>query len=195
MPRAAAFLDTPDRYGIVSRVFHWAAAYLLVWQFVTLVGWRLIGDGALMRGVSKAGPYHGTVGVLVVALVLPRALWALRNNRRRPARGAGVAGRLAQSVHAAFYALMFAVPALALLRAYGNGKGYELWGFPLVPQTGREVAWLILPADLLHAPLAWGLGVLIAGHVAMALAHRFRRRDDVLARMAGPLRSPARAAR
>ena len=184
---AAWLADGPDRYGLVSRAFHWVMAYLLLWQFLTLLGWRLLGDGAVMRTASLLGPAHGTVGVLVIGLVVPRAAWAGWNRRRRPAADSTLAGWLARGVHALFYLLMAVVPALALARAYGSGKGYALWGLQVMPATGREVGWLVAPADLLHKPLAWTLAVLVAGHIAMALLHGLVRRDGVLARMAGPM--------
>ena len=183
----ARLADRPDRYGLVSRAFHWIMAYLLLWQFLTLLGWRLLGDGAVMRTASLLGPAHGTVGILVIGLVVPRAMWAAWNRRRRPAADSSPAGRLARGVHALFYLLMAVVPALALARAYGSGKGHALWGMPVVHATGREVGWLVAPADLLHKPLAWALAMLVAGHVAMALLHGMVRRDGVLARMAGPM--------
>ncbi len=187
MIEAGRLRDTPRRYGLVSRAFHWGAAYLLLWQFATLLGWRWLGDGPVMRAVSLAGPYHGTVGVLVLALLLPRVVWSLAERRRRPAGERTMLGPLRAAVHSAFYVLMLVVPGLALLRAYANGKGYELWDVALIPATGVVVEWLVLPADRLHGPLAWTLAVLIAGHISMALFHALARRDGTLRRMAGSL--------
>ncbi|RIX99526.1 cytochrome b [Aureimonas flava] len=184
---AGRLRDTPQRYGLVSRALHWAAAYLLLWQFATLLGWRWLGDGPVMRAVSLLGPYHGTVGVLILALLLPRMAWSLVERRRRPRDAPTALGRLRAGVHGAFYALMLLVPGLALARAYGNGKGYELWEIALIPATGVTMEWLVAPADLLHGPLAWTLAALIAGHVSMALIHHFARGDETLRRMAGAL--------
>lgn len=177
--------DTPQRYGLVSRAFHWGAAYLLLWQFGTLIGWRWLGDGPVMRAISLLGPYHGTVGVLVLALLVPRATWSFAERRRRAVRDRAPLTRLRTGVHAAFYALMLLVPGLALLRAYANGDGYELWTITLIPATGIVVEWLVWPVDRLHGPLAWTLAALIAGHAAMALYHGVVRRDGVLDRMTG----------
>ncbi|MBE7185879.1 MAG: cytochrome b [Methylobacterium mesophilicum] len=181
------WLDRPARYGLVSRFFHWSIAYLLIWQMVTLLGWRLIGDGPFMRSVSELGPYHGTVGISVLTLGLARLLWAIANRRRRPPHERTVSGRIARIAHELFYALMIAIPGMSLLRAYGKGLGYEQWGIQLVPETDTEIAWMMAPADALHGLLAWTFGVLIAGHVGMALWHWIVRRDAVLQRMSGSL--------
>lgn len=179
--------DTPERYGIVSRLLHWAMAYFLLWQFLGLVGWRLLGDGPTMRTVSMLGPAHGTVGVLVLLLLLPRAVWTLRNAGPRRSANTGPLHVLARAAHGVLYLLMLVVPLLALIRAYGSGKGFELWGLGIIPATGREVGWLTEPADWLHGPLAWTLATLIGGHIAMALVHHYGLRDRTLSRMAGPL--------
>ncbi|WP_182085857.1 cytochrome b [Aureimonas sp. ME7] len=189
MNDASPFRDTPRRYGLVSRALHWAVAYLLLWQFLTLAGWKLIGDGEVMRTVSEFGPYHGTVGVLVLAAFVPRVIWLVVNRRRRPKQARTPLGILATAGHHTLYLLMFLVPALALLRAYGNGKGYTLWGFQLVPTTGERIEWLVATVNWLHSPLAWVLAAMIGGHILMALFHHTVRRDDTLRRMAGPIRA------
>ena len=176
--------DTPLAYGFVSRVFHWTMACLIGWQFTIAVGWRVFGDGAVMKTVSLLGPSHRTAGALLFALVVPRAIWAFRNRRQRPV-DRGLPGASARIVHAMIYLLIFSVPGLALARTYANGRGFDLWGLRLVPETGHRIEWLTGLADLLHAPLAWGLAVLVAGHVLMAVVHTAVLRDGLLRRMIG----------
>ncbi|MCD4512139.1 cytochrome b [Brucella pseudogrignonensis] len=185
------WMDSPDRYGLISRVLHWFIAYMLIWQFATILTWRIFGPAGWVKFVTSFGPYHGTVGLLVLPLVVLRALWMLINRRRRPPHEMGWAGRAALAGHVTLYLLMFAIPALALLRAYGSGKGWLPW----IPATGEEVAWLTGPANALHGPLSWCLSVLIVGHILAALFHRFIRKDGILARMVGPLRSRAMGCR
>lgn len=83
---------------------------------------------------------------------------------------------------------MFAIPALAILRSYGNGKGWAQWGIEIVPATGLQIGWMIARSDVLHGLLSWLLCILIAGHIAMALVHGLVLKDNVLSRMVGPLR-------
>ncbi|WP_421358121.1 cytochrome b [Agrobacterium rosae] len=67
------WMDRPDRYGWVSRLLHWAMAYLLIWQFLVILTWRLFGDRDWVTMVTSLGPGHGTVGLLVIGLVVIRA--------------------------------------------------------------------------------------------------------------------------
>ena len=176
--------DVPGRYGFVARLFHWGMAYLLIWQFLTLIGWGVLGDGPFMQAVSLFGPAHGTVGLFVFILVFLRLAWTLSNRQTRPV-DPGALGRLARATHGIFYFLMIIVPGLALIRSYGNGKGFQLGALAIIPKTGEKIDWLMAPANLLHGPLAWTLAVLIAGHIGMALFHGIVLRDGLLRRMAG----------
>lgn len=181
------WIDNPQRYGLISRALHWGMAYLLLWQFMIILIWRIFGSHSLVKAITELGPYHGTVGGCVVVLVVIRAIWALFNKTHRPAKAAGWSGLMAAIVHRAFYGLMFIIPALAVARAYGNGKGWLQWGCQIIPATGQEIPWLVAPADLLHGPLSWALLVLMLGHIVMALLSSRVSGGEVLTRMAGRL--------
>ncbi len=177
------WMDTPERYGLVSRLLHWTMAYLLIWQFVVILAWRLFGDTEWVRTVTSLGPGHGTVGLLVIVLVVIRAIWWTVNRNHRPVQSPGWSGRVAATVHMTFYILTFAIPLIALLRTYGSGKGWDPW----VASTGVEIPWMVALGDLLHGVLAWFLSILIGGHVVMALVHRFVWKDATLRRMTSSL--------
>lgn len=179
--------DNSARYGLVSRGLHWVMAYLLLWQFLVALSWRMFGKGVIVDTFRHLGPSHTTVGMLIILLVIPRGIWAVANRTNRPPYASTLPGQAAKFVHGAFYTLMIVVPALALLRAYGSGKGLILSGWHIVTATGIERPWLNAPANLLHSRLAWLLAVLILGHAVMACIHGFILRDDTLARMAGRL--------
>ncbi|MFK0386505.1 cytochrome b [Agrobacterium sp. NPDC090273] len=179
------WLDSPDRYGLISRLLHWGMACLLVWQFAVILTWRVFGPADWVKSVTSFGPGHGTIGLLTIILVVIRVIWALINRGRRPERASGWSGRAAAVVHCSFYGLMFVIPALALLRAYGNGRGFMPW----IPASGVRIDWMVAPANLLHGVLSWCLLVLIAGHIVMALFHQLALKDGTLARMAGSFRS------
>ena len=187
--KAPLWIDSSERYGLVSRALHWAMAYILLWQFVMILSWKLVGPSPVLDVISGFGPGHGTVGLLTIVLVVVRAVWTFINRNQRPPHAAGPVGKLARVAHNAFYVLLFAIPALALFRAYGSGKGREQWGINIVPATGEKVEWMMAPANALHSLLSWGLCILIVAHISAALFHRLVLKDGILSRMAGPMRS------
>lgn len=182
------WLDATERYGLISRILHWAMAYLLVWQFGVIIAYRLFGPLEIIKTITWYGPYHGTVGLLTFLLVMARAAWTLLNRRRRPSYARGWAGRVAAIGHVALYLTMFAVPAVALLRSYGGGHGWSPWGVPFIPATGQRIEWMVAIGDASHRILAWTLAAFMAGHIAMAFVHGTIFQDGILSRMAGSLR-------
>lgn len=173
------WLDTPQRYGRISRAFHWLMAALFTWQFAGALLYVGIGDTALTRLV---GGSHFTLGFTLFVLVWLRGAWGVANLRRRPSHP-GRLGRAATVGHAFIYALMIMVPSLALLRQYGSGKPFSPYGIPLMPGREDKIAWMMAPADVLHYWLGFTLLAVVLGHAAMAFVHRRLRHEDVLARM------------
>jgi len=174
--------DTPDRYGRVTRALHWGMAALFAWQFAgaALHAWDR--EAALAKWFWSS---HGSLGVLLLALVAVRGLWGLESLRRRPGPEPGWRGRLSTAGHAGLYILMVGVPVVAMMRSYGKGKGLAVFGQPLFEATGREVPGLVALGNALHGWLGWLLLALAVGHVAMVAVHQYVWRDGVAARMAG----------
>ncbi len=178
--------DDGLRYGPVSRAFHWIMALLVLWQFSGLVIGRLFGRSALTDLLNST---HGSLGATILVLAVLRALWGFYNLGDRPVHETGALGILARAGHVLLYLLMLAIPAAAILRAFGSEWGLALYGIQIVPPGNERVDWMVAPANLLHGMLAWTLLAMVAGHVAMALIHRFVWRDEVVGRMAGKARA------
>ncbi|MCE4226625.1 cytochrome b [Methylobacterium sp. C25] len=175
----SGWFDTPQRYGRISRAFHWCMAAFFGWQFAGALLFVSIGDKAITRLV---GGSHFTMGFMLFVLVLLRCVWGLLNLRRRPAHP-GRLGRAAVAGHVLLYALMVVVPSLAMLRQYGSGKGFSLFGVELMAARDYKIEWMMVPGDLLHYWLGFLLLASILGHVTMSVVHRRSRHDDVFERM------------
>ncbi len=184
LPMSSRWLDSPARYGVVTRLLHWGMAALFAWQFLGMGVKLALGRHALTAFLVGT---HKPVGTLLMLLILARGVWGLSQWRRRPPHPPTWVGRAALAGHAALYALMAWVPTVALLREYGSGKGFAPWGVPLFPATGVKQAALMAPANLTHGVLAWTLLALVVGHVLMVALHHLLWRDTTLARMAGRL--------
>jgi cytochrome b561 len=177
----AGWVDTPQRYGRISRGLHWLMAGLFAWQFAGALLYVGLGDTALTRVV---GGSHFTLGFTLFVLVLLRGAWGLANVARRPAHP-GPLGRAAVAGHVLIYGLMVIVPGLALLRQYGSGKPFAPYGIPVMAARDSKIDWMVATGDLLHHWLAFILLAVLLGHSAMAVVHRVLWKDAVLARMAG----------
>ncbi|CNE60359.1 cytochrome b [Yersinia nurmii] len=170
------WLDTPSRFGLISRTLHWLMALLFLWQFFSVIVWHTFGRTAFTLWMDKQGS-HTTVGFLLFILVIVRALWRGFNIRRSPRSTPNKVNKIAIIGHMTLYLLMFIIPLLALLRAYAGGKGMVVMGIPVLPTTGIEINRITAWVDNMHGPLAWLLLFCIGGHILMAIIHRFILRD------------------
>ncbi|PVB62193.1 cytochrome b/b6 domain-containing protein [Labrenzia sp. 011] len=173
--------DRPDRYGLVSRTLHWGMAALFAAQFLSAAAhWGLPRENALREALWS---YHVALGTTLFLLVLLRGLWGLANIQKRPAYS-GATGQAAVVGHVVIYALMVIVPAVRLLAAAGGTRGFSYLGIPVFSPRETAIAWTQAPAEW-HGELGWILGLVILGHIAMAIVwHRLIQRDHVLERMA-----------
>ena len=183
-PTPLLWRDSPTRYGRISRALHWLTAALVALQFTVLLAWRGMDENAITLLLASIGP-HGSIGTLILLVTLARIGWAWVHRHQRPPHPPGLGGLLAHLVHITLYGLLLWLPTFAILRQYGRGGALRFYGMEVLPEAERHIAWMIAPAERLHGPLSWLLLVLVLGHIAMALVHRFWLKDQVLARMAG----------
>ncbi|MBJ2153510.1 cytochrome b [Paracoccus sp. IB05] len=174
--------DTPRAYGKVTRALHWTVAALVLWQFMTMI--LKVGFGVSPRDSALVGS-HGPVGTAVFVLIVIRVAWAFANAGRRPDHGRGFIGIAAKAGHGILYLVMLIVPLAALARAFGSGRGFSPFGFPLFPTRDEPIAWMVAFGDAVHGELGWVFGVLLIGHIAMVGLHEAMWKDGTLAKMAG----------
>lgn len=184
--------DTPQRYGLVSRLLHWTIAMLVIWQLLGMGAGYVFGE---RPWVDAFGSQHMRVGTILFVLIAIRAVWAMLNRDNRPAHGTHFFGRAATLGHALIYAVLLIVPTVALLRAYGNDRVFAPFGFTIFPAQEEPVRWMVQLGGALHGELGWFLAILILGHVAMVGVHEAMWRDGTLARMAGRIGETGRRAR
>lgn len=193
MATASRIWDNPSGYGAITRALHWGMAALFAWQFAGAI-LRVVAEDTGIEGFFWST--HYTVGFTLWLLVLLRGAWGLANLARRPVHeGAPIMALAAKLGHLALYLLMFLVPFLAILRAFGGTRGFTVYGVQLAAPGGEAVPALTAPGNALHGLLGWALLALIVGHVAMALYHAHVRKDPTLDRMTkgGSDRTPAHA--
>jgi len=168
---------TQFRYDGVSRSFHWIMAFLIAWQLLKF--FDRIDDGEHWVGQTLV-PWHISIGVLVLLLVVLRMFWAAGRKGDRathiPATSAP-----AKLGHFLLYVGMVLLPITGILVMLGGGHGLAVFGIELAAE-GEEIAWMSSIGGL-HSPIAWLTLIMIVGHIGMALMHHFVKKDGVLQRM------------
>lgn len=169
--------DTKERYGTVSRIFHWGMAVLISWQLLKL--FDRINDGEHWVGQTLV-PWHLSIGTLLLLLVVLRIIWAAKQRRHRPVQNPATA-MLVKAGHGLLYLGMLLMPITGIMYMVGSGYGLKAFGIQLAAEGG-EVPWMV-SAGSLHSPIAWILLIMIVGHIGIALLHHFVKKDDVMRRM------------
>lgn len=177
------WLDSPTRYGRITRFLHWTIALLLTWQFLGMIFKVTLGRRHELTSLFASD--HKAVGTVLMVLILIRALWALAQWRKRPRYPATWLGRAAGAGHIVLYLLMLYIPTVALMREYGRTGALVLWGVEIFGERAEAISALTAPASASHGLMGWLLFTLILGHILMALVHQYHWRDQTLSRMAG----------
>lgn len=170
--------DTKERYGNITRIFHWGMAFFVFWQGLKF--FDRINDGEHWVGETLVS-WHSSIGALILLLVILRLLWAFKQKDNRPDNDPAVAG-LARLGHRLLYAGMLLLPITGMLYVKGLGYPVKAFGIQLLAPSGVETPWMITLGGL-HSPIAWLLLVMVVGHIAMALFHHFVKKDGTLKRM------------
>ena len=181
--------NTATSWGWPARLLHWAMAGLILFQLglgFSMV--RLVSDVSVQFNLYQT---HKSWGFVIFTLALVRIYW--RATHKPPEMPANMGQRevaLAQGGHLALYVLIVLLPVTGWLMASASPL-QDTWGL-----KNMVFGWFELPDPFqpggkglentfksIHAWVAFGLAVILTGHVAAALRHQFICRNGVLRRM------------
>jgi cytochrome b561 len=176
------WLNTPSRYGAVSKTLHWLIVIGIVVQYLLA---EAQGDERGAAGAMTPMDWHVSVGVTLLALALVRLLWSATNTTPQlPASMRRFERLLATGGHIALYALLFAIPISGWLLTSVEGEPLRIFGWfdlpALVPAGTEEREHLV---EEVHEILFNALFAIAVLHVLAGLKHQFIDRDGVLKRM------------
>ena len=179
--------NTRERYGLVSQLFHWITATLIL-ALIPLGLWMVWLPADTSEAVAnKVWLYslHKTLGVTVLAAALARIAWTFIGVRPQPLHPERRIETLAaETVHWMLYAGIVLTPLTGLLHHYATiGFAPIWWPFPqelaLVPKSE--------PFSIILKWVHWGTALMIiislGAHIAGAMKHLVIDRDETLARM------------
>lgn len=174
--------NTIERYGLVTKLLHWTIAVLilgLIW-----LGWYMVDLTYFDRWYNESLSWHRSLGLTVLTLAVALILWKrVSPSPQLPGSISGFQRRAASAMHHLLLTLMVLIPITGYLVSTSAGKTIPFFGWFEVPALIPVSTWLRDLAIKLHFYLAYGIGVLAAGHAAAAIKHQFIDRDGVLARM------------
>lgn len=186
--------NTPARYGLVSKLFHWLTALLIV----TVIPLGIVANG-MAEAFRQATPdsatdlmraallfsMHKTLGLTIFLTALARIAWTLSQTKPRPLHpGRRLETLAAETVHWLLYGSLLLVPLTGWFHhAATTGFAPIWWPF------GQSLPFIPVDPGLasvfsgLHKVLERVLVVAVGLHIAGALKHHFIDRDQTLLRM------------
>lgn len=170
-----------DRYDLITQIFHWIVAALLIAMLVT--NW--------LRGAAPEDTpqelywlkLHISLGITLFIVVVLRIGWSRLVGRPGPAPGMLVTRILAKIVHVLLNLGTLLVPIFGYLRVVSKGRTVEFFGTSLpsiIGETPKLNEWM----HILHGqPMEYYFYVLITLHVLAALWHQYLMKDRTMDRM------------
>lgn len=172
---------TVARYTGVAIALHWIIAGAILVTFALGI---YMHELELSPTKLRLYSYHKWIGVTIFLLVLFRLAWRLTH--RPPPAPAGMPAwqhHAATAAHAGLYLLTLAIPLSGWLMSSASGFQVVYLGVVPIPDlVGKDKA-LFEQFKNLHYYLNILMFAVVVLHVAAALKHHIKDRDDVLSRM------------
>lgn len=171
-----------NRYSMVSLVFHWGIALMVLAQVLLITAHEATEGQAISREFTAV---HKALGLTILVLTLARIGWRVMNPALPLPPGTPGWQRIAaRTTHVLFYVLMIGLPLGGWAASSAAGRDIDFFGlfnWPLLPlPQSRELAGSFMDAHRAGVKLLY---LLLALHVLAALKHHFLDRDNVLHRM------------
>lgn len=165
--------DTPEKYGLFTKILHHAIAILMIFQFLKLFEHWNNKENFIS---SSLPPWHGSIGLILTLLISLRIIWSITQLRNRK-----VESKVAQIGHIMMYVFMTLTPITALMFMLGKGHAIKFFGNIIIP-GGEGIPSLMILGNL-HSPISIIFVTLVIGHIAMAIFHRLVKQDNVFQKM------------
>lgn len=183
MPR---LINTPSRYGTMTKALHWAVFGLFANQFLVAALMMNAGDDETAMGLARDDLYewHKSVGVVIFCVVAVRYLW--RRLTPLPAWAPNLSGREQRAIHIVervLYLCMFLMPASGFVFVMAGGYPLNFFRLGNVPNPIGKHEALSLVAEWTHAGTAVVIVLTLIAHWTIVVRHQRAHRDRYLQRM------------
>lgn len=166
------------RYNAGARAFHAVIAVLVIVNLALGLGHDALED------TFNVMPLHKSIGLTVLGLSIARLAW--RFTWTAPAYEPALRPfdlAVARWTHAAFYALMLALPLTGWIMTSAGERPLAWFGLAVPKLAVEKGSTLYEIGHEGHEILGWVMLALVVLHIAAALRHHYLLKDTVLRRM------------
>jgi cytochrome b561 len=171
-------MNSPQDFTATAKFFHWLmAAIIIVGWFVGFYGAEMLSYSVPNSGKAEVITLHKDIATTVLLLIVLRSLWRLTHRPPHVPHASAFQRFAVGAGHLMLYVLMIVMPISGWANSSSAGYTVEFAGILPLPALvpTNHAAWPIY--DAIHRYIGWFTGVVILGHIAMALKHHFIDRD------------------
>ena len=180
--------DTPNKLSMPTIALHWLIGITIIFMMPVAI---YMADNE----VFWLYPIHKSVGLVLFAFIVSRIIWRIKNGWPKPVSVYQVwEQHLSKLVHWVLIIGTVVFPLSGMTMSGAGGYGIHLFGIELLamnPDPNDAYAVIALNetaagiGHTVHEITAWVMFVAIILHVAGALKHHIKDKDDTLNRMKG----------
>ncbi|OGT25761.1 MAG: hypothetical protein A3I77_03350 [Gammaproteobacteria bacterium RIFCSPLOWO2_02_FULL_42_14] len=174
--------NTTERYGLVSKLFHWIIALLVLVMLCVGASFQYLQSSHF---TSTLVFIHKSTGVTILGLMVLRLLWRWINPVPQfPETMPTWEKLIARFVHYLFYVVIIIMPITGIVMSAAAGYSVPFWwinNLPLSFITKNESLSHFM--QNWHEYVAWMIVGLYVLHTLAALKHHFKDHDNILKRM------------
>ena len=181
-----SLLNTSERYGSFTKLFHWLIVMLFAWQYMSGNIMTGMQRGELVIGLSQNDYYnwHKSIGLVALAIAVFRL--ANRYFGQLPNWAPTLTTGEQKFIHRAeqvLYAAMFVMPVTGDIYVMAGGFGVLMFGeWKLYNPIGKnpDIAFW---GKWIHIISGWILAAAVLSHILIVLRHQLVMQDGLLWRM------------
>ncbi|WP_423062334.1 cytochrome b [Candidiatus Paracoxiella cheracis] len=146
--------NTHERYGSVTKFFHWLIFVLFLIQIIVGVSMSRIGNEIIQ---GRFYTFHKSVGLLILFVMILFIFWSLINPKPHWSISMTKWERVAaKTVHFALYLLLFLMPISGWLLSTAAGHPPNFFWLVEIPMPGIGINKAVVTAAAnIHLILAW----------------------------------------
>ena len=180
----APFINSHDRWGWLSIIFHWVTAIMVMAMFI--FGLWMVELDYYHAWYQKAPALHKSIGITLLFITVLRLGWRLINPAPEPlASHSAFEIKAAHLVHWLLYLLLFSLMISGYLISTADGRAIAVFKLFEIPAIIQGIDKQEDIAGVVHLTLAILLICVALLHAAAAIKHHMIDKDRTLKRMSG----------
>lgn len=179
-------MNTNERYGALTKLFHWLIVILFAWQYFSGNVMTGMERGATVVGLNQNNYYnwHKSIGLVALAIAIFRLLNRFIGSL--PSWAPTLSNTEKKFIHRAeqvLYLAMFIMPISGYFYVMAGGFGVHLFEVWKMPNPIGKVENIAFVAKWVHIISGYVLAAAVLSHLFVVFRHQFVMKDGLLRRM------------